>query len=133
MVGCLHAWLAGWELEIGGWGLDWLVAWGWRLVAGVGWLPACLLAWLAGWLAGSWKLTAGDWTGWWLGAGEWWLGTGLAGGLGLAGWQSTGNWQLAAWLPVWRLETGSWGLVAVGSWARAWLVGQLRLGFAWLG
>ena len=158
----------------------------------------------------------------WLGAGDWWLGTGLAGGLGLAGgcgrlglglglaeegvevwgrlqpspavsgrlrpspavsslkgasgfpltivnwpfvncklsiefesivncqldssqlgsksdplvfhWQSignplaTGNWQLAAWLLGWGLETGGWGLVAGGSWARAWLASGFGLG-----
>ena len=48
LAACLLAWLAGWELETGGAGLDWLVAWGWRLVAGVGFLPG----WLAGCLAG---------------------------------------------------------------------------------
>ena len=57
----------------------------------------------------------------------------MAGGLGLAGWQSIGHWQLAAWLLVWGLEIGSWGLVAVGSWAKAWLAGGLRLGLAGLG
>ena len=38
LAACLLAWLAGWELEIGGWGLDWLVAsiGNWQLAA---WLP----------------------------------------------------------------------------------------------
>ena len=61
---CLVAWQ---ELEIGGWGRvhDGSRARAW-LVGGLG-LLGSLLAWLAGWL----------------GAGDWWLGTGPAGGLGL--------------------------------------------------
>ena len=44
-----------WWLEARGQGLGWLVGSGWA-----SWLDACLLAWLAG----SWRLVAGDWPGW---------------------------------------------------------------------
>ena len=53
-----------WWLEALGQGLGWLVGSGWA-----SWLDVCLLVWLAG----SWRLVVGDWTGWWLGAGDWWL------------------------------------------------------------
>ena len=44
-------------------------------------------------------------------------------------WQSFGNWQLAAWLPGWGLETGGWGLAPRGSGARTWMAGGLGLGW----
>ena len=65
-LGWLTACLAGWKLEICGWGLAWLVAWGWAGCLAEGWWPG----------TGGWRLEIG---GCGLVAGDWWLGLAGAG------------------------------------------------------